>query len=112
MTAGTERPLREDVADMAERLYAPFFTDDALRAAAQPENVGVEIVLLRQLVVDVLRDKDKRNDIAPKLLDQIVKAVAVRYRLSPRSTDSLASALKGIFDGLAAIDAERDEEEV
>ena len=98
MTAGTERPPRESLADMAERLYAPFFTEDALREASRPENVGVEITLLRRWLVETLRDDDKRNEIAPKLIDRIIRAVALRYKLSPQRTESLAQAVQAILD--------------
>lgn len=100
---------RERGAALSSRLYAAILTEEALNEAAKFENVGVEIALLRDWLDREMNEQDFNIDLALKLIDRIVKAVAVRYKLSPQRTENFAAALTTVLEYSNGVDREDEE---
>lgn len=78
----------------AERLRLP--------KAREMEGIDEEIAVLRvKLFTAVEADSDKL-DLLVKGMGMLVRAVATRYRLSPRAEQDLAENLAGVVNGVGA----------
>jgi len=95
----SERPLtlREAVAIGYQRI-----TRQTLEEAARLDSVEVEVSLLRIWLRDTVEDETRDLDLMRRLLDQIVRAVAVKYRLGPKRASDLGAALTALMDHMAA----------
>ena len=104
MAAASDKhiPIPESVRGEAPR-YLEMLTDAALIEAARPENIGLEIALLRTWLYDTLREQGSDGNIALQLFDRIVKAAAVRYKLSPRRAADVGAAIAVIADSITDI---------
>lgn len=104
MAAASDKriPIPESVRGEAPR-YLEMLTDAALTEAARPENIGLEVALLRAWLYDTLREQGSDGNIALQLFDRIVKAAAVRYRLSPRRAEDVGAAIAAIADSMKDI---------
>ena len=91
-------PVPGRLGETAGQLYAQMLTEEALKEAARPENIGVEVALLRVWLHEALRERGADGEIALQLFDRIVKAVAVKYRLGPRRAEDLAASLAAVAE--------------
>lgn len=98
------------LAEAAESLYAPLIKR-AMDEAAQFDSVETEIALLRIWLKEVIAENPRDHDIIAKALSQIVRAVAVKFRLSPARTDSLSAAMIGVLEHMNDAVKRADEEE-
>jgi hypothetical protein len=72
-----------------------------LRKAAEVENLGDEIALLRVRLKKAL-EGTAATDLAliVRGMDTLVKLVAAQYRLSPRAKEELADSFAAVFNSL------------
>lgn len=86
----------------AKIIYASI-TAKVIDEAARLDSVDAEVALLRLwLAQSIAQDSPNSKDIAfmRALFSQIVRAVAVKYRLSPKRTDDFATAMRSILNGI------------
>ncbi|MBI5288561.1 MAG: hypothetical protein HY873_06270 [Chloroflexi bacterium] len=81
-------------------------------AAGKLDSVDPEVTLLRVWLTQTVNDEKKDHALMLKLLGQIVEAVAVRYRLSPKRTKDLSSALVSVLEQMNEQMGARVEDEV
>ncbi|HEU4760128.1 MAG TPA: hypothetical protein VFT91_09135 [Dehalococcoidia bacterium] len=72
----------------------------ALGEAAAVEGLDDEIALLRVRLRRALGERPEDMQLLVRGLDLLVKAVATRYRLSPRARRDLAENLAGVLSSL------------
>lgn len=101
---------RPTLAQAAEALYTPLI-ERAMAEAAQFESVETEIALLRIWLKEVIEENPRDHEFISKGLSQIVRAVAVKFRLSPASADSFSAAMVGVMKHMDDAIKRADEEE-
>ncbi len=99
------------LAEAAETLYGPLI-DRAMTEASEFEGVDVEITLMRLWLMETIKEEkvdasadssgNARRDEATvklmaRLVTQIVRAVAVKYRLSPKKATEFSTAFETMF---------------
>ncbi len=93
-----DEPLRnfyEDALTEAEQ--------EELSLAQEIEGLDQEIAMLRVRMKAALRQHPEDLPLIAKGLDMLVKAVAARYRLSPKARRDLADNLGAVLDNLGEI---------
>jgi len=88
------RNFYEDALTEAERLELPV--------AQEVEGLDQEIAVLRVRMKAALREHPEDLPLIAKGLEMLVKAVAARYRLSPKARRDLADNLSALLDNLGA----------
>jgi hypothetical protein len=87
---------------VAERLLPNIITR-SIEEAEQLDSVGVEVALMRTWLYETLREKEKPNsELLRRLLNDVVRAVSLKYRLGPKSTDQLRRSMKLLAEQLNA----------
>lgn len=76
---------------------------EELSLARQIEGLDQEIAVLRVRMKAALREHPEDLPLIAKGLDMLVKAVAARYRLSPKARRDLADNLGAVLDNLGEI---------
>jgi hypothetical protein len=71
-----------------------------LRKAAQVENLGDEIAVLRVRLKKALNDSEQDYQLISRGVDTLVKAVAAQDRLSPRAKKDLSDNFAAVFNSL------------
>jgi hypothetical protein len=71
-----------------------------LARAQEVEGLDEEIAVLRVRLKTALREHPEDLSLIAKGVDLLVKAVAARYRLSPKARRDLADNLAGLIEGL------------
>ena len=73
-----------------------------LPEARQIEGLDEEIAVMRVRLQQALRERPEDAQLISKGLDLLVKAVAAKYRLSPKARKDLADSIAGVVDGIGA----------
>jgi len=85
----------EEALSEAERLDLP--------EARQMEGLDEEIAVMRVRLKRALEERPEDVKLIAKGLDLLVKAVAAKYRLSPRARKELSDSIAGVVEGIGAI---------
>ena len=94
------RPSRRAVRNFYERALSEAERLDLPEAQAV-EGLDQEIAILRVRLKRALQDHPEDMDLIGNGLDLLVKAVAARYRLSPKARLQLTEHLEGVFQHLS-----------
>jgi hypothetical protein len=68
--------------------------------ARQMEGLDEEIALLRVRLKEALEERPQDMQLIAKGIDLLVKAVAARYRLSPKAQRELSDSIAGVVQGI------------
>ena len=71
-----------------------------LETAREVEGIDEEIALLRIKLRDVMAENPNKTELMYKGIDMLMKAVATRYKLSPKSKDDLNDSIVGVINGI------------
>ncbi|MBI4232898.1 MAG: hypothetical protein HY686_00465 [Chloroflexi bacterium] len=96
------RNAREPVGT-PEEFYAQALTEaERLRLprARQVEGLDEEIALLRVRLLRLVEEQPQSFDLLLKGVALLVRAVATRYRLSPKAQEDLAGSIAGVLEGI------------
>jgi len=85
----------EEVLSEAERLDLP--------EARQMEGLDEEIAVMRVRLKRALEERPEDVQLIAKGLDLLVKAVAAKYRLSPKARKDLSDSIAGVVEGIGAV---------
>ena len=96
--------------EAAEPVTAEGFYDEALTEAERlrlstaraVEGIDEEIAVLRTRFYTLAEQRPQRLDLLVKGMGVLVRAVGMRYRMSPKSEESLAESLAGVLNGIGA----------
>ena len=96
--------------EAAEPVTAEGFYDEALSEAERlrlptvraVEGIDEEIAVLRTRFYTLAEQRPQRLDKLVKGMGVLVRAVGMRYRMSPKSEESLAESLAGVLNGIGA----------
>jgi len=94
------------------RIVCEGLPQQVVAAAGKLDTVDPEIAMLRTWLQQTVGDEKKDQALMLKLLRQIVEAAAVRYRLSPKRTQDLSSALVSVLEQMNEQIGPRAEDEV
>lgn len=93
--------------DAAPRsFYEPSLTDEERRGfpeALRVEGLDQEIAVLRVRLRSVMEEYPERFDLQLQAVRLLVKAVAVKYRLSQKSEDDLYQNMLGVLRGIGGV---------
>ena len=100
----------KDEGEAAEPVTAEGFYDEALTEAERlrlptvraAEGIDEEIAVLRTRLHAMAEQRPQRLDRLSKGMGVLVRAVGMRYRMSPKSEESLAESLAGVLNGIGA----------
>jgi hypothetical protein len=84
----------EEALSEAERLDLP--------EARQMEGLDEEIAVMRVRLKRVLEERPEDVQLIAKGLALLVKAVAAKYRLSPKARKDLSDSIAGVVEGIGA----------
>jgi len=84
----------EEALSEAERLDLP--------EARQMEGLDEEIAVMRVRLKRALEEQPQDAQLIAKGLDLLVKAVAAKYRLSPKARKDLSDSIAGVVEGIGA----------
>jgi len=73
-----------------------------LPKARQMEGLDEEIAVMRVRLQQALRERPEDVQLISKGLDLLVKAVAAKYRLSPKARKDLSDSIAGVVEGIGA----------
>jgi len=71
--------------------------------ARQMEGLDEEIALLRVRLKEALEERPEDMQLIAKGVDLLVKAVAAKYRLSPKAQRELSDSIAGVVRGIGTI---------
>jgi hypothetical protein len=71
-----------------------------LAKARQVEGIDQEIALLRLKLRQLVEKHPDKLDLLFKGVNLLLRAVATRYRLSPRAEDDLSKSITGVLQGV------------
>ena len=71
--------------------------------ARQMEGLDEEIALLRVRLKEALEERPEDMQLIAKGVDLLVKAVAAKYRLSPKAQRELSDSIAGVVRGIGAV---------
>jgi|CXWL01.1.fsa_nt_gi hypothetical protein len=91
-----DRAARTPSFDVAVETAYSKLVVQAVDEAAGVASVDTEVALLRVWLRDTSKEHKRDRDLMLKLFDRIIRAVAVKYRLSPKRTDDLAAAVAAV----------------
>jgi hypothetical protein len=84
----------EEALSEAERLNLP--------EARRMEGLDEEIAVMRVRLKRALEERPEDVQLIAKGLDLLVKAVAAKYRLSPKARKDLSDSIAGVVEGIGA----------
>ena len=87
----------------ARDFYADVLSEASrarLEEARKLEGINEEIALLRIKLRDVMAENPNKTELMYKGIDMLMKAVATRYKLSPKSKDDLNDSIVGVINGI------------
>ena len=87
----------------ARDFYADVLSEASrarLETARKLEGINEEIALLRIKLRDVMAENPNKTELMYKGIDMLMKAVATRYKLSPKSKDDLNDSIVGVINGI------------
>ena len=85
----------EEALSEAERLDLP--------EARQMEGLDEEIAVMRVRLKRALEERPEEVELIAKGLALLVKAVAARYRLSPKARKDLSDSIAGVVEGIGTV---------
>jgi hypothetical protein len=88
--------------EAAELLYRRMLTREALEEAARSEHIDAELFLLRTWLNETTEREPGNVTLIRGLIGDIVKAAAVKYRLSPRKAGELEASMARLYEHLHA----------
>ena len=91
-TSITPEDFYADVLSEAERAR--------LDAARNMEGIDEEIAVLRMKLRDQFMRNPERMDLVFKGMNMLTRAVATKYKLSPKSRDDLNDSIVGVINGI------------
>lgn len=91
---------REAVEASRGNYYAPVFDEAELAAAMLVEGVDDELAALRVTLKKMVEKHPEAYALMLKCAALIVRAAGVRYRMSAKSKDELASAIGAVIEGV------------
>jgi hypothetical protein len=94
----------------AKTIYASV-TEKAIEEAARLDSVDAEVALLRLWLAESIASEKRDKQLMKALFAQIIRAVNVKYRLSPKRTDDIAAAMRSILNDVGE-QIDEDYEEV
>jgi hypothetical protein len=71
--------------------------------ARQMEGLDEEVALLRVRLKEALEERPQDMQLVAKGVDLLVKAVAARYRLSPKAQRDLSDSIAGVVRGIGTV---------
>ncbi|MFQ5860517.1 MAG: hypothetical protein ACE5IG_03090 [Dehalococcoidia bacterium] len=71
-----------------------------LDQAREVEGVDQEIAVLRLILRRLLEESPERVELLFKGLNLLVRAVAIRYKLSPKAQEDLSQSIAGVLQGI------------
>lgn len=71
-----------------------------LPEARQMEGLDEEIAVMRVRLQQALRERPEDVELISKGLDLLVKAVAAKYRLSPKARKDLSDSIAAVVEGI------------
>jgi len=86
---------RDDASVLRDGLPARVITE-----ASNLDSVEAEVALLRLWLFETTAESTGDRPLMLKLSRQVVEAAAVKYRLSPKRTDDLATAVSAVLERL------------
>ncbi len=90
----SKRAFYSEALSKAERVRLP--------EAREVEGLDEEIALLRVKLTSALKQQPENMPLMLRAVDLLVKAVAAKYRLSPKSKENLAEAIDGVLKEIGA----------
>ena len=94
-----KRPRRRSLPNFYEDRMSETERID-LKQAAQVENLGDEIAVLRVRLKTALHDRPEDLRLIDRGIALLVRAVSAQYRLSPKARKDLADSLAAVFNSL------------
>jgi hypothetical protein len=81
--------------NISRRLLPPII-DRSIEEAEQLDSVGVEVALMRTWLYQTLRDEKhlEKDEFTRRLFNDVVRAVTVKYRLSPKDADAIKRSIR------------------
>ena len=74
-----------------------------LPEARQMEGLDEEIAVMRVRLQQALKERPEDVQLIAKGLNLLVKAVAAKYRLSPKARKELSDSIAGVVEGIGAV---------
>jgi hypothetical protein len=71
--------------------------------AREMEGLDEEVALLRVRLKDALEERPEDTQLIAKGVDLLVKAVAAKYRLSPKAQRELSDSIAGVVRGIGTV---------
>ena len=71
--------------------------------ARQMEGLDEEVALLRVRLKEALEERPQDMQLIAKGVDLLVKAVAAKYRLSPKAQRELSDSIAGVVRGIGTV---------
>jgi hypothetical protein len=71
--------------------------------AREMEGLDEEVALLRVRLKEALEERPQDMQLIAKGVDLLVKAVAARYRLSPKAQRELSDSIAGVVRGIGTV---------
>jgi hypothetical protein len=98
--AGTARTGRR----RAEDFYRASLSEaEKWKRARQMEGLDEEVALLRVRLKEALEERPQDMQLIAKGVDLLVKAVAAKYRLSPKAQRDLSDSIAGVARGIGTV---------
>jgi hypothetical protein len=98
--AGTARKGRRRL-PQAEGFYQESLTEaEKWEWAREMEGLDEEVALLRVRLKEALEERPGDMQLIAKGIDLLVKAVAAKYRLSPKAQRDLSDSIAGVVQGI------------
>ena len=81
--------------DVSRRLL-PAIIDRSIEEAEQLDSVGVEVALMRTWLFQTLQEEKhlEKDEFTRRLFNDVVRAVTVKYRLSPKDADAIKRSIR------------------
>ena len=96
--------MSSKAAEISARDFYADVLSEASRArldeARELEGINEEIALLRVKLRDVMAENPEKVELMYKGMDMLMKAVATRYKLSPKSKNDLNDSIVGVINGI------------
>jgi hypothetical protein len=85
----------------AEDFYRASLSEaEKWKRARQMEGLDEEVALLRVRLKEALEERPQDMQLIAKGVDLLVKAVAAKYRLSPKAQRDLSDSIAGVVRGI------------
>jgi hypothetical protein len=93
---------RQDIQTFYEKALSEAERLD-LPEARQMEGLDEEIAVMRVRLKQALRERPEDMQLISRGLNLLVKAVAAKYRLSPKARKDLLDSIAGVVEGIGTV---------